>query len=79
MRIKELYVEGFGGLGPLSLSFAPGLNLILGPNEAGKTCLMEFIRAALFGLVKRDGAYQRYLPLDGRPYGGRVVVEEDGG
>ena len=72
-------MEGFGGLGPLSLSFAPGLNLILGPNEAGKTCLMEFIRAALFGLVKRDGAYQRYLPLDGRPYGGRVVVEEDGG
>jgi uncharacterized protein YhaN len=71
-------VEGFGGLGPLSLSFAHGLNLVLGPNEAGKTCLMEFIRAMLFGLSKRDRAYQLYLPLDGKPYGGRAMIEKDG-
>ncbi len=71
-------MEGFGGLGPLSLSFAPGLNIVLGPNEAGKTCLMEFIRAMLFGLSKRNKAYQLYIPLDGKPYGGRAVIEKDG-
>ncbi len=78
MKLREVHVEGFGGLGPLSLSFVPGLNIVLGPNEAGKTCLMEFIRAMLFGLSKRDRAYQLYLPLDGKqPYGGRAVIEKD--
>ena len=76
MRIKEIHVEGFGGIGPLDLSFSPGLNVIMGPNEAGKTCLMEFIRAVFFGLSKRDRNFQRYLPLDSRPYGGRMILEE---
>ncbi len=78
MRLKEVYIEGFGGLGPLALSFATGLNLVLGPNEAGKTCLMEFIRALLFGLSKRDRSYLLYRPLDDRPFGGRAVIEKDG-
>ena len=78
MRIRGIHVEGFGGLGPLDLTLSPGLNVILGPNEAGKTCLMEFVRALLFGMSRRDKAFQRYLPLDGRPYGGRMVLEEDG-
>ena len=76
MRIKAIHVDGFGGVGPLDLSFSPGLNVFVGPNEAGKTCLMEFIKAVFFGLSKRDKEYQRYLPLDARPYGGRMVVEE---
>jgi|GEM_PF-2264527 len=77
MKLKEIHVEGFGGLGPLSLFFTHGLNIIQGPNEAGKTCLMQFIKAMLFGLSKRDKAYQLYLPLDGKPYGGRAVIEKD--
>ena len=77
MKLKEIHVEGFGGLGPLSLFFTQGLNIIWGPNEAGKTCLMQFIKAMLFGLSRRDRAYQLYLPLDGKPYGGRAVIEKD--
>ena len=78
MRIRELYVEGFGGLNHLLLSLHPELNLILGQNEAGKTCLMEFIRALLFGLTKRDKSFERYKPLSQEVYGGRMVIDVDG-
>jgi len=42
--------------------FGPKLNVIFGPNEAGKTTIVAFIRSVLFGL---DGDSRRYLDLRG--------------
>ena len=47
MWIKALRVRNFGALGTREFSFSEGINLIYGPNEAGKTTLFEAIERAL--------------------------------
>ena len=57
MRIEEIYVDGFGLMQGKSLAPTPGLTLIRGLNEAGKTTLLAFVRAILFGFdTKRYAA-----------------------
>ena len=60
MRLEELYLDGFGRfheqtIGPLSQH----ITVIYGPNEAGKSTLLAFIRALLFGFPA--AAAQRIL------------------
>src|SRR5215467_5174229 len=70
MRIDNIHIDGFGvwndrNWGPL----APGLNVFHGPNETGKSTLMGFVRAMLFGFEKR-GSAKRYEPVNGGSHGG---------
>jgi len=62
--VAELRIEGFGRLANLSLRFAPGLNLVYGPNEAGKSTLLEALLATLYGFVD-EGAAAAYRPSSG--------------
>lgn len=50
MRLTELHLEGFGCLVNRRFRFAPGLNLVAGPNDAGKSTLQQAIVAMLYGL-----------------------------
>lgn len=55
---------------PLELSFQPGLNLLVGPNESGKSTLVRAIRAAFF---------ERYTTTsvdDLRPWGDSSAAPE---
>jgi uncharacterized protein YhaN len=73
MRINYLEVDGFGVWSGLRLEgFDEGLNVIYGPNEAGKTTLLEFVRSMLYGFSRQR---RRYLPplRGGRP-GGSIHV-----
>ena len=47
MWIRALSVRHFAGIRSADLEFAPGLNVLHGPNELGKTTLVTAIRAAL--------------------------------
>ena len=72
MKIENIHVDGFGvwndkTWGPLD----PGLNVFHGPNETGKSTLMGFIRAMLFGFEKR-GSVKRYDPVKGGSHGGSL-------
>lgn len=53
MRIDRLSVERFGRFGRLDLDLGPGLNVLHGPNEAGKSTLLEAIRSLFFGIDER--------------------------
>lgn len=72
MKITALEVEGFGAWSGLKLeSLSSGLNVLFGPNEAGKTTLLEFIRSVLYGF---SPLRRRYLPpLAGGRAGGSIV------
>jgi exonuclease SbcC len=70
MRLEKLHIHSFGALTEVSFAFAPGLNVILGPNEAGKSTLFEAIRHTLLTssrLTKKQfqAALQRFLPAGG--------------
>ena len=79
MRIKDIQVDGFGVWNNLKLEeLPPGVTVLYGPNEAGKTTLMQFVRTVLYGFspLRRN----RYLPpvFGGKP-GGRVRVSDGSG
>ncbi len=78
MRIEELYLDGFGHfhqrtLGPVDRT----VTVFYGPNEAGKSTLLAFIRAVLFGFPPRFNSH--YPPLAGGRHGGRIALSDDGG
>lgn len=52
MQIKEAKIFQFGKLNQRKSSFAPGINVVYGENEAGKTTLHAFLLAMLFGMEK---------------------------
>lgn len=69
-------VKGFGALQDVELSFAGDAPIVLlyGPNEAGKSTLMQFIRAVLFGFAPRSQLAERYEPLFGGIHGGELEL-----
>jgi uncharacterized protein YhaN len=78
MKITEVHIDGFGVWNDLKLGgLSPQLTAFYGPNEAGKTTLMQFMRCVLYGVSpKRRG---RYLPpINGGRPGGSLRVLEDG-
>lgn len=83
MKFEKLYITGFGALRELEFpDISPGLNIIEGANEAGKTTMLEFVRALFFGFAQRDksnGDARRYLPKDGGAHGGSAIVQNSRG
>ncbi len=49
MRFIKAYIDGYGKFHNLDFIFEPGFNLFFGPNEAGKTTMMSFLRTIFFG------------------------------
>ena len=79
MRIEEIYIEGFGHFqGARVGPFASPVTLLHGPNEAGKSTLLAFIRTILFGFPVRGGA-SHYPPLAGGRHGGRLTLADEAG
>ncbi|TWU48339.1 ATP-binding protein [Rubripirellula reticaptiva] len=79
MRIKDIQVDGFGVWSGLSVDSLPdGMTLFYGPNEAGKTTLMQFVRAMLYGFT--PDRREKYLPpVHGGTPGGAIRVTGPGG
>ena len=80
MRITGLHIDGFGRFA--DRSFGPlerPVTVFYGPNEAGKSTLLEFIRRILFGFPNRRGGINEYPPLAGGRHGGRVMITTDAG
>ena len=84
MQIGEAKVYNFGKLEKREFAFAPGINVIYGANEAGKSTLHRFLVAMLFGMEKGRGRglkddYQRYEPWHAPAYySGALRFQVDG-
>lgn len=70
MFITKLKLDYFGRFHNKEYEFKPGINLVYGDNEAGKSTLHAFIKGMLFGIERMRGRgasskedlYSRYLP-----------------
>lgn len=79
MKVRDIQIDGFGVWSGLSVDSMPeGMTVFYGPNEAGKTTLMNFLRTMLYGFTAERR--QRYLPpvYSGKP-GGAMRVSGPGG
>ncbi|NLY02204.1 MAG: AAA family ATPase [Rhodopirellula sp.] len=78
MKITALEVDRFGIWSGLKLDeIADGLCVVYGPNEAGKTTLMQFVRSVFYGFSPDR---RRYLPEEGgtRSGGSIQVIGTEG-
>lgn len=79
VKISDIHIDGFGVWHDLQLGkLSPEATVFYGPNEAGKTTLMQFVRSVLYGVSPERR--QRYLPplAGGRPGGRLGLVTDDG-
>ena len=78
MIFRRFHIDGFGIWRDLTLDdLDPGLNVFLAPNEGGKTTLMSFARAVLYGFRQRNHP-ERYEPLRGGKHGGYLEIDSKG-
>ncbi len=85
MIIKDIQLTNFGKFHHKDMLLEPGLNIIYGENEAGKTTIHTFIRGMLFGIEKQRGKasgkdlYSKYEPWeDPSNYQGMMRIENEG-
>ena len=85
MIIKDIRLTNFGKFNHKMVTLEPGLNIVYGENEAGKTTLHTFIRGMLFGIEKQRGKasgkdlYTKYEPWENPAnYHGMMRIESDG-
>lgn len=85
MRIDKLHLQDFGQFHNKDISLAPGINLVYGANEAGKTTTKDFIVDMLYGIEKARGTaarfdhYEQKKPINGSGFSGAMeVTTEDG-
>ncbi len=80
MRIRALHIDGFGLFRDVTVTgLPPGLVVLLGDNEAGKSTCLGFVRAVLFGFPDGRTGENRYEPLAGGRHGGSLTVESASG
>lgn len=74
MYIKKVQIDNFGKFHNKAFHFMPGLNVVYGENESGKSTLHSFLVGSLFGLEKQRGrgagagSYERYEPWNAASY-----------
>ncbi|MEY9358636.1 putative ATP-dependent endonuclease of OLD family [Bradyrhizobium yuanmingense] len=73
MYLAELAIKNFRRLNNVTLKFVPGLNVLVGPNNVGKTAVVDALRALLAGM---DDPYPRFDSDDIHlPKGGSATGE----
>jgi uncharacterized protein YhaN len=77
MKLERIHIERFGAWQNLDLPVdSEGISVYYGPNEAGKSTLMRFVRGVLYGF--RRGESGRPANDDGtRPWGGSLQIRHD--
>ncbi|MFI3253009.1 MAG: AAA family ATPase [Eubacteriales bacterium] len=83
MRIKRM-TGRFGRLAGDSLNLGPGLNIVIGGNEGGKTTWSGFIRTMLYGMDSVESQrynqmsdVSRFTPWDGGALEGEMLLSWD--
>ena len=77
MKIKNLKINGFGKIKDKEISLTEGINVIYGENEAGKSSMLKFITAMLYGASKNKNGreisdFDRFKPWKFDEFSGKI-------
>ena len=85
MIIKRLTIKNFGKIHNKTLELSPGINVLYGENESGKTTIHTFIKSMFYGITRQRGkaarndAYTTYEPWENPGEYGGILWFECGG
>lgn len=83
MKIEKLHLQDFGQFHDKDITLDPGVNILYGSNEAGKTTTKDFIVDMLYGMdgdteIRMD-QYEKRKPINGDAYKGAMEVTTENG
>ena len=79
MQLKQLHIDRFGVWSDLDLSLSDEeINVFYGPNEAGKTTLMRFVRGILYGFDLTQADQESIRRHPDQKWSGQLTLEHDG-
>lgn len=82
MVIKNITINSFGKLSNYSLDLSDGLNVVYGPNEYGKTTIMEFIKLMFYSRNEKTATdkliREKYNPWNESKMSGSIIFEHGG-
>ncbi len=85
MKINRLYLKSFGKFKDKEITLTDGLNVVYGPNEAGKSTIQKFIEGMFFGFKKPfksrrvfTNEIQAFHPWDDEKFQGILEYEHQG-
>lgn len=85
MRIDKLHLQDFGQFHDKDITLAPGINVVYGANEAGKSTMKDFIVDMFYGIDKSRGIgarfdhYEKRRPINGTAFSGAMEVATEEG
>ena len=77
MYIKEIFIDSFGCISNKKYVFSDGVNVFYGPNESGKTTLLDFILFVFYGFKikkeRQDANFKnKYMFSEFVSFGGKI-------
>lgn len=78
MIIKQLNLDHFGKFHGREIDLNPGVNIIYGANESGKSTVHAFIQSMLFGAERLRGAVPDGMHIPNISRGKAEQVMKDG-
>ena len=76
--LEHIKIVSFGAFSNKAVGpFAPHLNVVYGPNEAGKTTLASFVGGVLFGWEEARGSRNTYKPANAERSGSLFFAQRD--
>ncbi len=82
MKIRNITINSFGKLNNYSLELSGGVDVVYGPNEYGKTTIMEFIKIMFYGKNEKSAIdkfiREKYKPWSGSAMSGSIEFEQGG-
>lgn len=85
MRIDKLHLQDYGQFHNKDITLAPGINVVYGANEAGKSTVKDFIVDMFYGIDKSRGLgarfdhYEQKKPINGSAFSGAMEVSTEQG
>ena len=64
MKINKLKINSYGKLKEKQIDLKPGINIIYGKNEAGKSTLLNFIVDSVYGISKNKNGKEKIYALE---------------
>lgn len=82
MYFSKLLLKDFGKFHNREINLEPGVNVVYGTRNAGKSTVADFEYATLYGIGSfpetEDDDLARHKPVDGREFSGKAYVIKDG-
>lgn len=77
MYLEHIKMDAFGAFSNRAIGpFSPHLNVVFGPNEAGKTTLSKFVGGVLFGWEDARASRNTYRPSNAERAGSLFFAQE---